>query len=53
MIHPRVLERCGIDPERYQGFAFGMGVDRTAMRRFGIPHLRHLFEGDVRVLEQV
>jgi len=53
MIHPRVLERCGIDPERYQGFAFGMGIDRTASRRFGIPHLRHLFEGDLRVLEQI
>jgi phenylalanyl-tRNA synthetase alpha chain len=53
MIHPNVLERCGIDPERWQGFAFGMGIDRTAMRRFGIPHLRHLFEGDLRVLEQV
>jgi len=53
MIHPAVLERCGIDGERYQGFAFGMGIDRTAMERHGIPHLRHLFEGDVRVLEQV
>jgi len=53
MIHPKVLERCGIDPERFQGFAFGMGIDRTAMERYGIPHLRHLFEGDVRVLEQV
>jgi phenylalanyl-tRNA synthetase alpha chain len=53
MIHPRVLERCGIDPRRYQGFAFGMGIDRTASRRYGIPHLRHLFEGDVRVLEQI
>jgi len=53
MIHPRVLERCGIDPLRYQGFAFGMGIDRTASRRYGIPHLRHLFEGDVRVLEQI
>jgi phenylalanyl-tRNA synthetase alpha chain len=53
MIHPAVLERCGIDPDRYQGFAFGMGIDRTAMERYGIPHLRHLFEGDVRVLEQV
>jgi phenylalanyl-tRNA synthetase alpha chain len=53
MIHPAVLERCGIDAERYQGFAFGMGIDRTAMERHGIPHLRHLFEGDVRVLEQV
>jgi phenylalanyl-tRNA synthetase alpha chain len=53
MIHPSVLERCGIDSQRYQGFAFGMGIDRTASRRYGIPHLRHLFEGDVRVLEQV
>ena len=53
MIHPHVLERCGIDSERYQGFAFGMGIDRTASRRFGIPHLRHLFEGDLRVLEQI
>jgi phenylalanyl-tRNA synthetase alpha chain len=53
MIHPAVLERCRIDSERYQGFAFGMGIDRTAMRRFGIPHLRHLFEGDLRVLEQI
>ncbi|MGH0028571.1 MAG: phenylalanine--tRNA ligase subunit alpha [Myxococcota bacterium] len=53
MIHPKVLERCGIDTERFQGFAFGMGIDRTAMERFQIPHLRHLFEGDVRVLEQV
>ena len=53
MIHPRVLERCGIDAQRYQGFAFGMGIDRTASRRYGIPHLRHLFEGDVRVLEQI
>jgi phenylalanyl-tRNA synthetase alpha chain len=53
MIHPKVLERCEIDPERYQGFAFGMGIDRTAMLRYGIPQLRHLFEGDMRVLEQI
>lgn len=53
MIHPNVLERCNIDSERYQGFAFGMGIDRTAMRRFNIPHLRHLFEGDLRVLGQL
>ena len=53
MIHPRVLENCGIDPERWQGWAFGMGLDRTAMERFGIPHIRHLFEGDVRALEQI
>jgi phenylalanyl-tRNA synthetase alpha chain len=52
MIHPRVLERCGIDPGRWQGFAFGMAIDRTAMLHFGIPHIRLLFEGDVRVLEQ-
>jgi phenylalanyl-tRNA synthetase alpha chain len=53
MIHPKVLERCRIDAERYQGFAFGMGIDRTAMRRFNLPHMRHLFEGDLRVLGQV
>jgi len=53
MIHPNVLSNCGIDPERYQGFAFGMGVDRTAMLRFGIPNLQLLFDGDVRPLEQL
>jgi phenylalanyl-tRNA synthetase alpha chain len=53
MIHPHVLERCGIDPEAWQGFAFGMGIDRTALLRWGFPALRPLFEGDVRVLEQV
>ena len=53
MIHPHVLERCGIDTERFQGFAFGMGIDRTAIATYGIPHLRHIFEGDVRVLEQI
>jgi len=52
MIHPNVLRNCDIDPERYQGFAFGMGIDRTAMDQFGIPDIRLLFEGDVRVLEQ-
>jgi phenylalanyl-tRNA synthetase alpha chain len=53
MIHPYVLEACGIDSERYQGFAFGMGVDRTAILRYGVPHIRLLFEGDLRVLEQI
>ena len=53
MIHPRVLERCGIDPDVWQGFAFGMGIDRSALLRFGFPALRLLFEGDVRILEQV
>jgi phenylalanyl-tRNA synthetase alpha chain len=53
MIHPRVLENCRIDPDRYQGFAFGMGVDRTALLRYGIPNMRLLFESDLRVLEQI
>jgi phenylalanyl-tRNA synthetase alpha chain len=53
MIHPRVLERCDIDSGRWQGFAFGMGIDRAAMRRYEIPHIRLLFEGDLRVLEQL
>ncbi|MEE9279919.1 MAG: phenylalanine--tRNA ligase subunit alpha [Myxococcota bacterium] len=53
MIHPRVLENCGIDSSRYQGFAFGMGIDRTAMLRFDVPHIRLMFDGDVRVLEQM
>ena len=53
MIHPHVLRNCGIDPERYQGFAFGMGIDRTAMLRFGIPNIHLLFDGDVRVMEQI
>jgi phenylalanyl-tRNA synthetase alpha chain len=53
MIHPAVLENCGIDSERWQGFAFGMGIDRTAMRRQDIPNIHHLFESDVRVLEQL
>ena len=53
MIHPRVLLNCGIDPTRYQGFAFGMGIDRTAMLRFGIGNIHTLFEGDQRVMEQI
>jgi phenylalanyl-tRNA synthetase alpha chain len=52
MVHPKVLENCGIDPERYSGFAFGGGYDRLAMIRFGIPDIRMLWEGDVRFLEQ-
>jgi phenylalanyl-tRNA synthetase alpha chain len=53
MIHPRVLVNCGIDPDRWQGFAFGMGTDRVAMLRYGVPNIRLLFEGDLRVLEQL
>ena len=52
MVHPRVLDACGIDPKRYQGFAFGMGIERIAMLKHGVPDLRKFFENDVRVLEQ-
>ena len=53
MIHPRVLLNCGLDPERWQGFAFGMALDRAAMLRFGIENIQLLFDGDLRVLEQL
>ena len=52
MIHPRVLEMAGIDPEVYSGWAFGIGLERTAMRRFKIADLRLIFENDIRFLEQ-
>ena len=52
MVHPAVLENCHIDPERYTGFAFGMGPHRIAMVRHGIPDIRLFFEGDVRFLAQ-
>ena len=52
MVHPRVLEMSGIDPEVYSGWAFGMGLERTALRRFRIDDLRLIFENDVRFLEQ-
>ena len=52
MIHPQVLRNCDIDPERYQGFAFGMGLERVAMLRHGLGHIRLLYDGDMRVLEQ-
>lgn len=52
MIHPRVLEMSGIDSEEYTGWAFGMGLERLAMRRFKISDLRLIFENDVRFLEQ-
>jgi phenylalanyl-tRNA synthetase alpha chain len=48
IVNPRVLVACGVDPERYTGFAFGMGIDRTLMFRHGVEDLRNLFEGDVR-----
>lgn len=52
MIHPEVFRHCGIDPEKYTGFAFGMGIDRVAMLRYGIPNIKLLFENDPRFLEQ-
>ncbi len=53
MVDPRVLANCGIDPEVYSGFAFGLGLDRVAMIRYGIPNIRMLFENDERLLRQV
>lgn len=52
MVHPNVLENCGIDPEEYSGFAFGLGVDRIAMVKYGINNIRLLFENDMRFLNQ-
>ena len=52
MVHPNVLRECGIDPERYTGFAFGMGVERFAMLRYGVTDLRAFFENDLAFLRQ-
>jgi phenylalanyl-tRNA synthetase alpha chain len=52
MIHPVVFENCGIDPERWSGFALGMGLERIAMLRYGIPNIKLLFENDPRFLAQ-
>ncbi|MEP7245353.1 MAG: phenylalanine--tRNA ligase subunit alpha [Gammaproteobacteria bacterium] len=52
MVHPNVLSSSGVDPERYTGYAFGMGIDRLAMLRYGINDLRLLFENDLRLLQQ-
>jgi phenylalanyl-tRNA synthetase alpha chain len=52
MVHPSVLRNVGIDPERYTGFAFGLGVERFAMLRYGVDDLRSFFENDVRFLRQ-
>ena len=50
MVHPNVLRNCGLDPDDYQGFAWGMGIDRIAMLKYGIADLRQMFEADVRWL---
>lgn len=52
MVHPKVLENCGIDPEEYSGFAFGIGLERLVMRRYNIDDLRMFYENDVRFLNQ-
>ncbi|HEX2068928.1 MAG TPA: phenylalanine--tRNA ligase subunit alpha, partial [Actinomycetota bacterium] len=52
MVHPKVLENVGYDPERFTGFAFGLGIERTAMAVLGVNDLRLFYENDVRFLEQ-
>jgi phenylalanyl-tRNA synthetase alpha chain len=52
MVHPNVLRNVGYDPERYSGFAFGVGIERVAMVRYGVPDIRLFYEGDLRFLEQ-
>lgn len=52
MVDPNVLKNCGIDPEKYSGFAFGIGIERSAMQRYGISDIRLLFENDTRFLKQ-
>jgi len=50
LVHPNVLRNCGLNPDEYQGFAWGMGIDRIAMLKYGMPDLRAFFEADVRWL---
>ena len=52
MVHPNVLKFCGINPKEYTGFAFGFGVERIAMAKYGIDDMRLLYENDVRFLKQ-
>ena len=52
MVHPNVLRNCGVDPDQYQGFAFGFGWDRLAMLKYGLPDLRELYGNDVRWLRR-
>jgi len=51
-VHPNVLKASGVDPEKYTGYAFGMGIDRLAMLRYGVNDLRLLFENDLQLLQQ-
>ena len=52
MVHPNVLRAAGVDPEEYQGFAFGLGIERILMLRNGVPDMRDIVEGDVRFSTQ-
>ncbi len=52
MVHPNVLRMCGYDPDKYTGFAFGLGLERIAMFKYGIPDMRYLYANDVRFLSQ-
>ena len=52
MVHPNVLQNCGIDPEEYSGWAFGLGIERIAMRKYGIDDIRHFIDNDIRFLRQ-
>ena len=52
MVNPHVLEMCGIDPNRYTGFAFGIGIERVAILKYNIPDMRLLYENDARFLQQ-
>ena len=52
LVHPRVLEAGGIDPASYSGFAFGLGLTRLAMMKFGVPDIRNFNSGDIRFLQQ-
>jgi phenylalanyl-tRNA synthetase alpha chain len=52
MVHPKVLENSGLDPKKYQGFAFGGGIDRIAMLKWAFDDIRMLYNGDLRVVNQ-
>lgn len=52
MVHPNVLRNCGIDPEVYSGFAFGMGIDRLGVMKYGVDDVRHFYSGDLRFVNQ-
>ena len=52
MVNPKVLEMCGIDPGKYTGFAFGIGIERITMLKYGVPNMKYLWENDVRFLKQ-